>query len=50
MSSPQTVYIIDDDETVLDATNLLVISMGFTAKSFSSGAEFLGVYDQDIRG
>lgn len=45
-----TVYIVDDDETVLDATGLLVRSMGFEVKSFRSAIEFLDAYSPDLRG
>lgn len=44
------VYIVDDDETVLDATGLLVRSMGFKVKPFRSAIAFLDTYSPDSRG
>lgn len=35
------VYIIDDDESVLNALELLMLAVGFDALTFSSAAEFL---------
>ena len=46
----RTVFIIDDDSTVLDATKMLVESMGFTAQTFSSAVDFLHQFDAKWRG
>lgn len=50
MKTAQLIYIVDDDETVLDATGLLVESMGFEVKTFRSAIEFLNAYSSDMRG
>lgn len=36
-----TVYIVDDDASVLDSTALMVRLLGFDAEAFQSGEEFL---------
>ena len=36
-----TVYIVDDDASVLDSTALMVRLLGFDAKAFQSGEDFL---------
>lgn len=36
-----TVYIVDDDTSVLDSTALMVRLLGFEAKAFPSGEDFL---------
>ena len=46
----QFVYIVDDDSTVLEATEMLVTSMGFAARTFASAVEFLEAYKPDWRG
>ncbi len=46
----QFVYIVDDDSTVLEATEMLVTSMGFAARTFASAVEFLEAYKGDWRG
>ena len=46
----QTVFIIDDDDTVRDATNLLVKSMGFSTMTFESAVAFLERYDPRLQG
>ena len=46
----RTVYIVDDDPTVLDATEMLVESMGFMAKTFASAIEFLDGFEPEWRG
>lgn len=42
MSLPPVITIIDDDESVRVATESLVRSLGFGAKSFASAEDFLG--------
>ncbi|MGR8948570.1 MAG: response regulator transcription factor [Gammaproteobacteria bacterium] len=44
------VFIVDDDLTVLEATEMLVKSMGFSARTFVSAIEFLEAYESDWRG
>lgn len=41
MNGDGTVYIVDDDEAVRDAVELLISSVGLDARSFASGSEFL---------
>lgn len=36
-----TVYIVDDDASVLDSTGLMVRLLGFDARTFQSGEDFL---------
>ena len=50
MKAQQIIYIVDDDETVLDATGLLVKSMGFEVRAFRSAIEFLASYSPELRG
>lgn len=40
-----TVFIVDDDEAVLDALAMLVRSVDLPAKTFSSADDFLAAYD-----
>ena len=40
---PPTVFIVDDDEAVRDALSMLVRSVGLSAESFASSADFLAV-------
>lgn len=42
---PPSIAIIDDDDAVRSAIQLLVISLGWTAHCFSSGAAFLDDID-----
>ena len=44
------VYIVDDDPTVLDATKMLVESMGFEARTFPSAIDFLNEFEPESRG
>lgn len=44
------VFIVDDDPTVLEATQMLVSSMGFTVRTFVSAVEFLDAFESDWRG
>ena len=46
----RTVFIVDDDPTVLDATKMLVESMGFKATIFASAVEFLDNFQPEWRG
>lgn len=46
----RTVFIVDDDPTVLDATKMLVESMGFKASIFASAVEFLDNFQPEWRG
>ena len=45
-----TVFVIDDDEIVRDATSLLVKSMGFPTQDFSCATDFLDKYDPSRTG
>lgn len=44
------VFIVDDDEGVRSALQLLVRSLGLRSKAFGSGEEFLKAYDGRKRG
>lgn len=48
MSKPPIVSIIDDDESVRDALEDLVSSLGFAAHVFGSAEEFLNSPDRDV--
>ena len=45
-----TVYVVDDDPSVLDAVQLLLRSVGLPARGFSSAGEFLDAVDPDAPG
>ncbi len=46
----QTVFIVDDDEAVLDALQLLMKSVNLTAKTFNCAQMFLNTYTPDQSG
>jgi FixJ family two-component response regulator len=50
MTNKQTVFIIDDDEGIREGLELLFESIDLNAQSFSSAAEFLTVYNQEMTG
>jgi len=50
MTNKQTVFIIDDDEGIREGLELLFESINLNAQSFSSAAEFLTVYNQEMTG
>ena len=43
-SKPETVYIIDDEQDVRDALQMLLKSIGLTSETFSSAGDFLDQY------
>jgi FixJ family two-component response regulator len=45
-----TVFVVDDDASVLDSLQFLLKSVGIDAETFSSAYEFLEVYDPDKPG
>ncbi|MFH1762688.1 MAG: response regulator [Gemmatimonadota bacterium] len=45
-----TVFVVDDDEGVLDAVQLLLRSVGLPSRGFSSAGEFLKEFDSDTPG
>lgn len=47
---PPTVYLIDDDPDVLQATQRLLASAGMTVAAFQSPRAFLASYDERARG
>ena len=49
-STERTVYIVDDDVSILTATSRLLLASGFTVKTFMSGADFLAHLDADVQG
>ncbi|MFT7595941.1 MAG: two-component system response regulator FixJ [Paracoccaceae bacterium] len=50
MSDPQTVFIVDDDNAVLDSLGVLLESLGFRVELFESGASFLAALDENANG
>jgi len=45
-----TVFVVDDEEAVLDSVQLLLRSVGLPAETFTSAADFLEAYDADRPG
>ena len=45
-----TVFVVDDDPSVLDAVQLLLRSVGLPARGFSSAGEFLEALDPEVPG
>jgi FixJ family two-component response regulator len=45
-----TIYIVDDDEAVRDSLALMLESHGIAAKTYGSGAAFIGDYSPDAPG
>jgi two-component system response regulator FixJ len=45
-----TVFVVDDDPSVLDAVSLLLRSVGLRSHTFSSAAAFLEAYDPAVPG
>src|SRR5690348_12977423 len=46
----ETIFVVDDDEAVLDATEMLLAANGFSVRTFLTGAEFLATCDGLARG
>ena len=46
----QVVFLVDDDEAVLDSLQLLLSSVGLVAEGFASGQAFLQAYDAQRSG
>ncbi len=44
-NTQQTIYIVDDDEAVLDALALLIDTVGLRCQTFASALAFLAAYD-----
>ncbi len=44
-NAQQTIYIVDDDEAVLDALALLLDTVGLNCQTFASAMQFLAAYD-----
>ena len=49
-SKPETVYIIDDEQDVRDALQMLLKSIGLTVETFPSAIEFLDQYQMEWPG
>ncbi|NRG19123.1 response regulator transcription factor [Rhizobiales bacterium] len=47
---PATVYLIDDDESILTALSRLLAGYGYRCKRYSSAEEFLNAHDPDAPG
>ncbi len=45
-----TIFVVDDDEAVLDSLRMLLQSVGLKAECYSSAGEFLEAYDPDRAG
>ena len=50
MDKDAVVYIVDDDEAVLDSMAVLLSTAGFNAQVFSSGSDFLDAWTPGQRG
>jgi RNA polymerase sigma factor (sigma-70 family) len=50
MSHDSTVFIVDDDDEVRDAIELLMVSVGLAAKTFASAQEYLEHFDPEWPG
>ena len=50
MTSPPTVFVIDDDDAVRDSLYLQLDSAGFTVKAFPSGEDFLNALQPNTTG
>lgn len=50
MNEQPTVYIVDDDEAVLDSLRWLVESVGLRVETFASSQAFLDHFDTGLRG
>jgi two-component system response regulator FixJ len=48
--SRQTVYVIDDDEAVLDSLNVFLSTAGLKVKTFLDPLQFLALHDQSMSG
>ncbi|NKB33883.1 MAG: response regulator [Pseudomonadales bacterium] len=46
----QTVFIVDDEEPIRDALEMLIMSVGLQVKSFDSAINFLDEYDSTKKG
>ena len=50
MKNEPTVFVIDDDQEVREALQLLMESVGLSVQSFSSASEFLDQFDSSLPG
>ncbi len=50
MSTEATVFVVDDDDAVRQALELLLESVGLTAQTYASAEDFLQAYDADQPG
>jgi len=48
--TPQTIFIVDDDEAVRDSLQLLLRSVGLPTELYDSGQHFLNSYDPERPG
>jgi two-component system, LuxR family, response regulator FixJ len=45
-----TVFIVDDDQAILESMRMLIETVGMTVQTFSNSQEFLESYDPDVAG
>jgi len=50
MQTEPTVFVVDDDEAILDALSQLLEATGLSVKSYNDGASFLAAYRKDYPG
>ena len=50
MSADLKVYVVDDHEAVRDSLQALLVSVGWDARTFASGDEFLSAFDPSDQG
>lgn len=50
MSDMNHVYVVDDDDAVLDSLSMLLEANGYAVETYSSAAAFLAAFSQDIPG
>lgn len=50
VQSPGTVFVVDDDDDVRDALELLLLAEGLPSRSFAGAADFLEAYEPSFSG
>jgi two-component system, LuxR family, response regulator FixJ len=50
MNSDPTVFVVDDEEALVDAVRMILETEGYKVRCFRTGREFLGVLDATARG
>lgn len=50
MKNKQIIFIIDDDEDILDGLAMMLTSIGLQSRSFHSGPSFLKAFDEKMSG